>query len=407
MHWYKLKIIRFYDASFSFSNFYFRRLGDGLTEDDLLGGSPREPLRTCCLKLAEKLWALVYNATPWLNAASIRLAVQEVQKSANTDAAAKDSLDKALIQLVRTVDNNNTSTLISSFTTADVCTSRLDAIEMLAGLVQAGIMSGLGGGSFHRGGTKRNLEDTKEREEVVEEKEEVDDSNVLEISSLLQSVALVLDINPRQPSGAAVASEIKKQVEKLTSALPFGFFNAIVPSGTLTDTQISILKDVNIALHAENALRRKMLIERVKVTVQSFLWSKRFSEESELKTTAEATADTALDAMNATPSVSVEDVFTATLGDVMTVTERATSASGPGSIRAKVKDILIGSVPDRGGRTDGKRKVAMPEWSERKVTAGGGGGRGRGGGGGRGKRGGGGGGGGGRGEGGQKKKQKN
>lgn len=373
-------------------------LGDGLTEDDLLGGFPREPLRTCCLKLAEKLWALVYNATPWLNAASIRLAVQEVQQSANTDAAAKDNLDKAIIQLVRTVDNNNISTTNGSASNIDVPMSRLDAIEMLAGLVQAGIMSGLESGSSRRDGLKRKLEDIEDQEEGAEDEEEEDDTNTLEISSLLQSIALMLNINPRQPSGVVVASEIQKQVEKLTSALPSGFFNAIVPSGTLIDTQLSILKEVDTALHAENALRRKMLIERVKVTLQSFMWSKRLSEESELKTTAEGTIATALASMNATPNVSVEDVFTATLGDVMTVTERATSASGPGSIRAKVKDILIGSVPDRGGRTDGKRKVAMPEWSERKVTAGGGGGRGRRGGGGGGV---------GRGHGGQKKKQKN
>jgi len=381
-------------------------LGDGLTEDDLLGGSPREPLRTCCLKLTEKLWALVYNATPWLNAAAIRLAIQELQQSANTDAAAKDDLDKALIQLVRTIDNNNSSTTSANANNVDVSTSRLDAVEMLAGFVQAGIMSGLGGGSSSKGGTMRRLNDIKEQEMVVgeEEKEEEvdDDPNIHEISSLLQSIALMLGINPRQPSGAAVASEIQKHVEKLTSVLPSGFFNAIVPSGSLTDTQVSILKEVNAALHAENSLRRKMLIERVKVTVQSFMWSKRLTEENELKTTAEATAATALNSMNATPHVSVEDVFTATLGDVMTVTERATSASGsgPGYVRAKVKDILIGSVPDRGGRTDGKRKVAMPEWSERKVTAGGGGGRGKG------RRGGGPGGGKG-GQGGQKKKQRN
>jgi protein FAM98B len=227
---------------------------------------------------------------------------------------------------------------------------------------------------------------------------EVDDTNTLEVSSLLQSIALMLDINPRQPSGVTVAAEIQKQVEKLRSLLPSGFFNAIVPSGTLSDTQVSMLKEVDTALHAENALRRRMLIERVKVTLQSFMWSTRLTEESDLKTTAEATITTSLAGMDATPRVSVEDVFTATLGDVMTVTERATSASGPGAMRAKVKDVLIGSVPDRGGRTDGKRKVAMPVWSERKVTPGGGG-RGRG-------RGRGGGGAGGRGGGGPNKKQK-
>lgn len=364
-------------------------MGDGLTEDDLLGGSPREPLRTCCLKLAEKLWALVYNATPWLNAAAIRLAVQEVQNSANTDAAAKESLDRALIQLVRAVDNNNTTSNRNSESSGTgISMSRLDAVEMLAGLVQAGIMAGLGSGHPSTENEETDLEtktlDINQQEREDEVITEVDDPSTLEISSLLQSIALLLGVNPRQPSAATVSKEIQKQVERLTSSLPSGFFNAIVPLGTLSEAQISILKDVDTALHAENALRRKMLIERIKVTLQSFMWSTRLIDSEEgngdLKTTAEETIASALAGMSATPGVSVEDVFTATLGDVMTVTERATSASGPGALRAKVKDVLIGSVPDRGGRTDGKRKVAMPVWSERKVTAGGGG-RGRGGGG--------------------------
>lgn len=374
-------------------------MDDGLTEDDLLGGSPREPLRTCCLKLAEKLWALVYNATPWLNAAAIRLAVQEVQQSANTDAAAKGNLDTALVQLVRAVDSNNIDTHPA------VSMSRLDAVEMLAGVVQAAVMAGLGGRFSSRDeekdlDNKMNSDTNRQQQETeIAEEEMEDDPSTNEISSLLQSIALLLDINPRQPSATPVAEEIQKQVEMLTSSLPSGFFNAIVPPSTLSDTQYSILKDVDTALHAENALRRKMLIERIKVTLQSFMWSKRLIDDAEeenvdLKTTAEGTVASALSGMSAMPAVSVEDVFSATLGDVMTVTERATSASGPGALRAKVKDVLIGSVPDRGGRTDGKRKVAMPVWSERKVTSGGGGRGGRGGGGGRGQ------------GGGQKKKQK-
>ena len=38
---------------------------------------------------------------------------------------------------------------------------------------------------------------------------------------------------------------------------------------------------------------------------------------------------------------------------------------------ASVKSVLIGSVPDRGGRTDESRGAAtMPAWSERRANAG-------------------------------------
>lgn len=65
-----------------------------------------------------------------------------------------------------------------------------------------------------------------------------------------------------------------------------------------------------------------------------------------------------------------------------------------------VKGVLIGKVPDRGGRPEGRKSEAnMPEWKARQVTAGGRGGgrhggRGRGAGRGGGGKGGGGGGGG-------------
>ena len=38
------------------------------------------------------------------------------------------------------------------------------------------------------------------------------------------------------------------------------------------------LQEVDAALRSEYALRRRMLIERVKVTLQSFLWSPRLEQ---------------------------------------------------------------------------------------------------------------------------------
>ena len=56
----------------------------------------------------------------------------------------------------------------------------------------------------------------------------------------------------------------------------------ILSRGTLTfnpfpapPLQLAKLSEVDTALRAEYALRRRMLIERVKVTLQSFMWSPR------------------------------------------------------------------------------------------------------------------------------------
>jgi len=42
---------------------------------------------------------------------------------------------------------------------------------------------------------------------------------------------------------------------------------------------VETLTEVNQALHDEYALRRRMLTERVRVTLQSFLWSGRLKEQ--------------------------------------------------------------------------------------------------------------------------------
>lgn len=67
------------------------------------------------------------------------------------------------------------------------------------------------------------------------------------------------------------------------------------------------------------------------------------------------------------PGVRLDQVFSATVSDIVAVTKRTTSGEG-GALAASVKSVLIGKVPDRGGRTEGTTGAAvrMPKWSARK-----------------------------------------
>ena len=182
-------------------------------------------------------------------------------------------------------------------------------------------------------------------------------------------------------SAAEVAVPTRDAVAALVARLPSGFFEAILPPGTLDPAQEARLAEIDVALRAEYSLRRRMLTERAKVTLQSFTWSTRLEEEGAAGA-AGTLRDAALAQMQADPQVALADVAQATLGEVLAVTERATS----GGLPTRVKDVLIGSVPDRGGRTEGRSRAAdMPAWSVRTVSgrgAGKRGGGGRGGGGG-------------------------
>ena len=150
-----------------------------------------------------------------------------------------------------------------------------------------------------------------------------------------------------------------------------------------------ILRRVDNCLRQEYRVRRKMLTERTLVTLQSFLMSPRLqgrpSEHAELQ----GILGCAQGALSATPGVALEDIFSATLGDISRVMEKVTS--GDRVLDASVKSVVIGKVPDRGGRITERRMDSMPKWSSRAPDRGGhkGGGRGggRAGGGGGGKRG--------------------
>ncbi|PSC73625.1 FAM98A [Micractinium conductrix] len=370
-------------------------LGDGMSEDDLMSAATREPLRACCVKLAGRLWALLSGpAGPPEDPRALQAAAVALRRAADTEAAAGEGrLDAALNRLAATVD--------PGWPTGQ---GRLPALELLVAAAQAGAMVAAGAGA-----------DESQLPDADDGAEDLDTTDPLayELSAALRGIAALLQLElsgAASGSAAALASAALARAQQLLAQLPAGFFEPLLPAGLLGGEQMAKLSEVDAALRYEYALRRRMLIERVNVTLQSFLWSPRL-EQKGTKAEAAAVAEAAAKHMPADPQVQTQDVFTATLADLLAILEKATS--GETGITASVKSVLIGKVPDRGGRPEGRRREAeMPEWTARRVThggsgrggghhghgrgrggggksentSGGGGGRGRGGGGGRGKK---------------------
>eukprot|EP00887_Chlorella_sp_A99_P005046 scaffold4.g5046.t1 len=354
-------------------------LGGGVTEDDLLGaGEAREPLRTCCANLARQLWGVAQEAGfPVLR--ELQEAVLAVRHAADAQqASAAGRLDASLAQLARALGGSAAAP------------GRVDALELATAALQAGSMLVAAAAVEGHGGAGK---DADMGGEADGEAMDMVDAAAFELSAALRSIASLLELDAGQPAAAELAAAVRDRVTQLLAQLPAGFFDPLLPLGSLDAEQTTTLADIDAALRAEYALRRRMLIERVKVTLSSFLYSPRLAERGS-KDAAQAAAQAAAAHMAEEPRVVVDDVFRATLGDLLSIMERATS--GDTGIHASVKGVLIGSVPDRGGRPEGRARDAdMPAWSARRAS-GDRGGRGRGGGG----RGGGGRGGGGRGGGG-------
>nr|XP_027209809.1 protein FAM98A-like isoform X5 [Penaeus vannamei] len=155
-------------------------------------------------------------------------------------------------------------------------------------------------------------------------------------------------------------------------------------NGTLSDKQWALLDEMQKEMQSEYQMRREMLIKRLDVTVQSFQWSNKAKmRENDLVKAFRSRRDQ----LTEIPSVSVGDMLAAR--EDLAVLEKTSNASVRKATKTPLNKVLIGKVPDRGGRAHELEPPPpeMPSWSQRQPGGGGYGGRG----GGRGGRGGGGG----------------
>ncbi|XP_065089838.1 protein FAM98A-like isoform X2 [Ochlerotatus camptorhynchus] len=169
------------------------------------------------------------------------------------------------------------------------------------------------------------------------------------------------------------------------------------PGKKLTMEQWNKLDKLHKDLDAEYDLRRKMLLTRLDVTIQSFKWSTRVKGKDGQMNERYAEKRKVLDSLQ---TGGKDTDLAALLGarETMAIIEKTSSASVRRNTKSKIQRHIIGRVPDRGGRAyeHNPPPLEMPSWQTQRSTGGPGGGGQRGGfGGGRGghqNRGGGGGG---------------
>ncbi|KAM6912140.1 protein FAM98B [Xenentodon cancila] len=208
-----------------------------------------------------------------------------------------------------------------------------------------------------------------------------------ELSAICETLELG---EPRGQEAAAVFSQVQNKVEKLVKDLPGSALKKPLSSG-----QWEKLCSINKVLSSEYECRRRMLIKRLDVTVQSFGWSDRAKVRVDSMARAYQPKRHSLRPQSA---VGVAELLAAR-EDICNVV-KTSSGSSRNKTACDVNKILMGRVPDRGGRPSEIEAPPpeMPPWQKRQ-DGGGWGGRGgrggRGGGWGQGRGGGSGGGGGG------------
>ncbi|KAF5296057.1 hypothetical protein FQA39_LY12679 [Lamprigera yunnana] len=145
-------------------------------------------------------------------------------------------------------------------------------------------------------------------------------------------------------------------------------------NGTLSDKQWEILEQIHQDLNEEYLIRREMLLKRLDCTIQSFQWSDKTKGKDTLFEKAYTEKRKHL---KTEPEVDLSDLLASR--DDLAVIEKTSSASVRKNTKSAVNKVIIGAVPDRGGRTSEQQPPPpeMPPWQQRNAgPAGGGGGRG-------------------------------
>ncbi|XP_053330900.1 protein FAM98B-like [Spea bombifrons] len=184
-----------------------------------------------------------------------------------------------------------------------------------------------------------------------------------------------------EPSSCDVVSLLKLVEAKITEALSqvkTDHIGQTLLNVELNEEQMERLKEINTALSKEYECRRKMLIKRLDVTVQSFGWSDRAKAKTDEIARIYQPARYSL-----SPKTTISFSHLLAAREDLSRIVRTSSEEIRKNTACAVNKVLMGRVPDRGGRPSeiNPPPPEMPPWQKRQDGGGRGGWRGRGGGG--------------------------
>jgi hypothetical protein len=162
-------------------------------------------------------------------------------------------------------------------------------------------------------------------------------------------ISVKKDKKDEQLSTSEMLDMLQSKVKSLKRKLPSNYFDQsrrLLKRSAQTPEDLTILADISQAMRLDYDVRRAMLLKRLDVTIQSFLWSdKVVGQEDDLLNAI----DPLIEQLKETrPAINPKKIFEATPSLREEQEIRVTEAS----LSSSVKGVIIGSVPDRGGRAN-------------------------------------------------------
>lgn len=195
---------------------------------------------------------------------------------------------------------------------------------------------------------------------LVKEKPK-DKGNIITIhesptAAALKDIAITLNLGkpPDNISSDALFTKINSRFDETLRTLSDSqkrlgnpLFN---PKQSLTNDQWVKVEKIQTALEEEYNLRRRMLMTRLDVTVQSFKWSDKIKgrekEINEKYSYKQQQLEKLIKGDNRTDVVAL-----LAARDKIAIIEKTSSANVRKNTQSKLQRHIIGKVPDRGGRT--------------------------------------------------------
>lgn len=193
-------------------------------------------------------------------------------------------------------------------------------------------------------------------------------------SKCLKEILMTLKF-PKPPNDiktSTLFNKVNLTLKEFLKTVPTALIGKSLVSNSYTSEQWKYINSIIELLNEEFNIRRSMLLTRLDVTVQSFKWPDRLKNK---KQKLEEIYQTKLDLINKLPNFSTSDFLCAR--EDLAIVEKTSSTLAIQNTNSSVNKVMIGRVPDRGGRPNEQQAPPpeMPSWQQRTQSQGGRGGQ--------------------------------
>lgn len=157
-------------------------------------------------------------------------------------------------------------------------------------------------------------------------------------------MALCFPKPPANITGFQMFSKVENKVKELMTKYP-GQIGKPLLKARLSDKQWEQILKINDSLGLEYQMRREMLLKRLDVTIQSFMWADTAKKK---QNEIAAVYQPIRKLLTSKTSISVPQILAAR--DDLTKLEKTSSGEARDKTRCAINKVLIPRVPDRGGR---------------------------------------------------------